>query len=1757
MFFLGCLEAPLGGRVTVYSQQARALNLTAEIIRRDLIGQDSKIAVIGGGISGITAAAALAMQGVRPKVRIYEQRDCLVHLQQRSPDRFVHPNIYNWPHPNSLQKDANLPILSWTAGSAGEVASQCLEQFDAIANEYAIEIILEAKVIGLETLEHEGVKVTSSAFTSPNVYDIVIIAVGFGYEREIKGENESYWSSSRFVGSLRTAEENPLVFISGNGDGGLVDFAMAAFNGFNHIEICEAVVSFSGLEAVEQAILQIDAQALGNDKIDIFSEYDRILPPLLPRGFLLRISELLRPNVELIFHTSNQNLFRQNTAPLNRFIAWLAITVDRNIGRNATHTQTGSKVEKWSTSHIEISGGSILRPHAISLRLGTNWKCNIKPFQQLASNLLTSLQNEAPRIVKDEELDKNTWDLLGVNQKIPLLSVENKESHSQNETNEPSYGQEALEKRFASTPNFATSMLGFLRLYDAGSFDLPVFVGRRAELETLSDWLEDPNLNKCLLTAPAGRGKSSLLVHWAGNVSSRIETLLVPVSLRFGTNSTLCWSEALYRALLLHFSKKQPHTAPPLSETHYIGLIHEILSEQTSSSSPLLLILDGVDESSAREALSYLFPNHLPKGVKVVVSAREIAAIDSTKPFDWMRHLRWKKSETRALSLTEMTPSDVLLAVKERFSDRVGPMDRITASNRVWKICDKGDPLLVNLFIQEIENRENLLAQITLVEEPSFKPGYEGLISRWIDDQVLLVTQELPLEAANLRKTIPLILLVLSKAKDSLTASDIAELLQTGFEISILPLSRLMSLLDRLVIATDEGYVLCHSKIGQYVLTPSFADIPTRIAADRSFEDWCLSLAERLQTSPNEVTEVSNYQVRWAVEHLVLASTTSAQLQGFVTPHWLGYKRRIDQNDFGFGRDISKIRDLALDEVCRIEEASLDTSSALRLAYNCALILTSIVGATKRLPPPLIARCVASSTLSEYEAVHLLNNMEPHEFSRAFAEVEPQLSDSSLDAIIGHLNISKTQPDYLLCQLAFLRREAGKALYMAIDAALDFAFGGNFQVLNDRIEFLERVEPFASIAAHESYYRKVFQSHSFDLLGDSLLLAAISGLPDVLWDEFGDLVFSLLRRSGSRSIRQWCLCIEAIPKRILGSWAEQLCQAKDLDDLDIISLAVLSDQVLRPQPVKRRLAEIGRSALPPTGNELSELLSWSLSVCPEPEPLASLYASHPDHSETFAIVASRFFDERSDGLINKCIDSLVGQYRRSWLIKDVLAARPSISLPDHMRWIAEAASQDDRAAIVSALAQSNRNDILSNCLSEIDNLGDHDSEVTTSLSLNTYFQDTNSLLINAKGLRDGISILTILSQKAQGFSSTTQSLLAGLISEHLNTVKSSRELVLGGLIACNLRRYDTTTHNYCMQLKRYIESAEAVGIREELERIATRLHLQDTCEVERSTAFLLSNPRLRACQFLSVLSRENGAVDTECLQELSIATEAISEDVEISHLADNIVLSGPNESLQIALTLLERLADSEEEFTPAEETSDNLSDTLLERIQDPVLISILRAGNRQRYDFQRERVAACVCRRLGGEYADVLLELVRRIGRPQGIAWAIADSIEILIKLEGKLLELADQVASGSELAVEGSEFYQAYIYGEMWPYANDKETIEVNILRIQDPVARARAIAKVRIPISNSTGTVQLELKNFYEAINKIADRRSKFEPIGAVCSELGQFAPTILNRDMILLASESWRVESVSLPLRAVKDEENFLVIAKSILSVLKMYS
>lgn len=236
---------PYARRVSFSSQQNRALNLVWALKQDDQLRKGMRIAVVGGGIAGLTAALAFGFE--QCTVHVFEQSQQKLSLQRHTEHRFVSPTINQWPHVEP-SITTRLPFLEWYAGSCAQVVRVIEKQFDAAAgrNVAVFDNVrvseIREPVDGRVRLDLEPV-VSLARVPEEIDYDLAVIAIGFGEESNTTTlPHTSYWLADALEQHrARHVQDEHLV--SGCGDGGLIDALRIVHQRFDKGELALRVAT--------------------------------------------------------------------------------------------------------------------------------------------------------------------------------------------------------------------------------------------------------------------------------------------------------------------------------------------------------------------------------------------------------------------------------------------------------------------------------------------------------------------------------------------------------------------------------------------------------------------------------------------------------------------------------------------------------------------------------------------------------------------------------------------------------------------------------------------------------------------------------------------------------------------------------------------------------------------------------------------------------------------------------------------------------------------------------------------------------------------------------------------------------------------------------------------------------------------------------------------------------------------------------------------------------------------------------------------------------------------------------------------------------------------------------------------------------------------------------------------------------------------------------------------------------------------------
>lgn len=326
--------------LTVFKQQVRALNLVYGIHTAGK-HRDCTIAIIGGGVAGVTAAAAATALGW--EVDLFEQRPVLCHLQHGCDTRWLHPHIYDWPQPGSDDPYAGLPLLNWKEGTAATVAEQIMTEFEEIkeaANAGAKDRL--RCHLGATTQLSKGSRVKwDNSEGKPRggerEFDVIVLSVGFGVEASVhEGLTPSYWRNDS-VNQPKpgiTSEKPDLYFVTGTGDGGLIDLLRCRIKSFNQGRIIDELLppdDGNYTKVIERLRDIVDrwrnSRNAGLPENWLFNQYYDLDEKELLRGLAKRVEKRLRPDAAAILNgrgrTFSEALSLNNASMFNTLLTYL------------------------------------------------------------------------------------------------------------------------------------------------------------------------------------------------------------------------------------------------------------------------------------------------------------------------------------------------------------------------------------------------------------------------------------------------------------------------------------------------------------------------------------------------------------------------------------------------------------------------------------------------------------------------------------------------------------------------------------------------------------------------------------------------------------------------------------------------------------------------------------------------------------------------------------------------------------------------------------------------------------------------------------------------------------------------------------------------------------------------------------------------------------------------------------------------------------------------------------------------------------------------------------------------------------------------------------------------------------------------------------------------------------------------------------------------------------------------------------------
>ncbi|HEX8221477.1 MAG TPA: hypothetical protein VF914_19980 [Chloroflexia bacterium] len=532
--------------------------------------------------------------------------------------------------------------------------------------------------------------------------------------------------------------------------------------------------------------------------------------------------------------------------------------------------------------------------------------------------------------------------------------------------------------------DYSSRVRRFLDEY-VGTPDEPVpFGGRDEELASLDAWLDDPEAPPYkLAAAPAGRGKSALLVHWSRRLLPRkredVAIAFFPVSVRYRTNL----AGVVFPALAARLAKlygEDPPTDPNIAIETWREWVAGYLNRPLPDGRRLLLILDGIDEAADWEISRDLFPYAPRHGLKVLVSTRYLVGDADSQ--SWLRRLGWLRRgiasslELQALSVEAVR--DVLVRMN-------APQDAATQVDIAGQIhrLSEGDPLLVGLYVADLAADGASQSRLHPNALPSIKSGLKGYFESWWEDQLTLWGPRAPLH----ERTVAEVFNLLACALGPLNRKDLLQLMSPSLRITTVVLEEVMRPLKRLVVGDgrEQGYVFSHPRLTVYFYEEHMEQAE-RQAFEERFLRWgqeTLTSLQKLELSPQTT---SPYLIQYYGAHLERVGASPELLLSLVCAPWRDAWMALEQTYAGFLNDVNRAWQVVEKANAR-PLASGQHAPYIADEVRCALCHASVGSLVGNLPAEMIAALVSNGIWTPTQAL-IYVQQSPYEYPRAYRMIE-------------------------------------------------------------------------------------------------------------------------------------------------------------------------------------------------------------------------------------------------------------------------------------------------------------------------------------------------------------------------------------------------------------------------------------------------------------------------------------------------------------------------------------------------------------------------------------------------------------------------------------------------------------------------------------------------------------------------------------------------------------------------------------------------
>lgn len=554
------------------------------------------------------------------------------------------------------------------------------------------------------------------------------------------------------------------------------------------------------------------------------------------------------------------------------------------------------------------------------------------------------------------------------------------------------------------------------------------FGGRKAEIDLLNNWLIDDNSPKnFLITSPAGRGKTALLLHWLESISLDRPICFMPISLRYETNKPKIFFESLAAQLAGVLQVKLVASEYDPIE-YYKEKIAEFLEQLEKSKEKVLIVIDGLDEAAGWEVSENLFSNNLNGNLKIIVSARILSDKDSS---NWLEQLGWKDKHVQTMEVPLLNLNGVrelLVNIENQLFDKsviecyVIQLFRLT----------NGEPLLLSLYITDLLSSAQKGKLIPHESLTTVAPGFEAYFKKWIGDQKKY-NDHIPFD-----DDITTLLAIFSCAIAPMFVTDLEDLISIICDKPFYLEGDKLAPIQRFLIGdgVSSGYSFSHPLFGMFLRDDYFKN-NTRIEKTKnSILRWGNQIISKLDSEEMNPKDVPNYLLQFYSQHLNDSNEKLNQFEKLICNGWRKAHLESESRHLGFFLELERVISKATKEYSL---KNITEGDYYAILGRCSILSSSINGMGRNTPPKLRFYAIKHNLVTVGQSLKQIDTLPNSNKAQPLIEIAKYLNEEQILLAIDMIGLTpnlKNKKEHYASFLKQLKTEQYKNFKSKIDGII-------------------------------------------------------------------------------------------------------------------------------------------------------------------------------------------------------------------------------------------------------------------------------------------------------------------------------------------------------------------------------------------------------------------------------------------------------------------------------------------------------------------------------------------------------------------------------------------------------------------------------------------------------------------------------------------------------------------------------------------------